>query len=194
MRVTMKHSADAVAVDRFFQPCGPEEIDDFGWLALDGRLNRRVVQHRDFLRHSQARERRFELQSFLDRLVNESFDDVLAPGAKGSPSESAAEAFDARKSDAANLGHASVEHRYACIGEDFRDLALLACLEIVVAEDAESRNAEERCDVLGHNFRLVEISVVGQIAAEQKHISNFSGLREERLQRALRSFLDVQVS
>ena len=82
MRVAVKDGADAVAVDRLFEPARSEIRKDFRRLAFHRRANRRVVQHRDALLRAQPGERGFELQRLVDRLLHERFDRVLAPRAR----------------------------------------------------------------------------------------------------------------
>src|SRR5438445_3925700 len=104
MGVTVENNAAAIAIDHFLQPCGSEERDDFGRLAFNRCLDRRIVQDGDLLRRAQARQRRFQLERLFDRLVHEMLDDLLAPGAEGATSEAAAESLDPAEADAVDLG------------------------------------------------------------------------------------------
>ena len=126
--------------------------------------------------------------------MHEFFDDLLTPRAERTPAETAPESLHPGESDALNLGRIAVEYGHARVREHLFDLALFAGLEIVIAEDADGRNAEVCGDVLGEDLRLFDIPVVGQIAAHQQYIGDLGDLREQRLQRTLRRFLDVKVS
>src|SRR5207253_4611482 len=129
--MTVKDGAHAIAIDRFFEPGRSEEGDDLGRLALNGRLNWRVVQNGDPLRRSKSRQCRLELERLFDCLVHEFLDDLLAPRAERAASETAAEAFHPGEADTIDLRGIAVKHCHARVGEDLHDLALFAGFEIV---------------------------------------------------------------
>src|SRR5713226_5237247 len=100
--MAVKDCAHAIAIDRFLEPRRAEKGDDLRRFALDRCLDRRVVQDGDLLRRAQPRQRGLELQRFLDRLMHEFLDDLLAPRAKRAPPEAAPEALHTGESDALN--------------------------------------------------------------------------------------------
>ena len=151
------------------------------------------MQHGDFLRRAQPRQRRLELQRLLDRLVDELLDDLLAPRAELPPSEAAAESLHAGEADALDLVHAAVEHGHAGVGEDLHDLVLVAGLEVVIAEDADGRDAQRRGDLLRQDLRLLHRAVVGEIAAHQEHVGLSGGRLEQRVHASQSRLLDVDV-
>ena len=80
MRVAVKDGVDAVTVDRFFEAARTEIREDFRRLPFHGPTNGRVVQQRDALLRSKARQRALEFQRFVDGFLDEGFDRVLTPG------------------------------------------------------------------------------------------------------------------
>src|SRR5688500_9845123 len=97
MRVAMKDGAHTVPVDGLLEPAGPEIWKYFRRLAFDCRANRRVVQQRHAARRPQARERRLQLQRFVDRFLHEGFDGPLPPWTERAPAETAAKPLHTRK-------------------------------------------------------------------------------------------------
>ena len=144
MRVAVDHERHRIASDRLLEAARSEERIDLERLAFDRLLNRRVVQQRDELRRAQPRERRFELQRFVDRLVHELLDDRLAPRAERALAEAAAESLDAGDADAVQLARVAVEHVEAGLGENLPHLVGLSRFEIVIAEHGGHRNPERR--------------------------------------------------
>src|SRR5262245_33333800 len=111
MRVAVEDGGDRIAVQGLFEPARPEEREDLGRLALHRRLDGSVMQYGDALRRAQARQRRLQLQRFVQRLLDEALDGLLTPEPECAPAEAAREAFDANKADAMDLIRVAVEHR-----------------------------------------------------------------------------------
>src|SRR5207247_7704121 len=118
----------AGTVERLLEAARSQERKDLPRLAFHRRLDGRVVEDRDPLLRAQARQRRFELERLVHRVVHEAFDRVLAPGLERAASEAAAEALDAREADALDLDALAVEHLHASVAEDLLDLGLVAGL------------------------------------------------------------------
>ena len=189
----MKNGVHAVAVERFLEARRSQEWVDLRRLPFDRGVDRRVVQHGDLLRRAQPRQRGLELQRLLDRLVDELLDDLLAPRAELPAPEAAAEAFHAGEADALDLVHAAVEHRHAGVREDLHDLVLVAGLEVVIAEDADGRDAQRRGDLLGQDLRLLDRAVVGEVAAHQEHVGLTGRRFEQRVHASQPRLFDVDV-
>src|SRR5687768_4536971 len=64
-------------------------------LAVNGCLDRRIVQHRECAGCAQPRQGRFELERLVDRFLDELLDRGLAPIPGRAAPETAAETFDA---------------------------------------------------------------------------------------------------
>ena len=142
---------------------------------------------------SQTRERRLELERFLDRLVHEVLDDLLAPRPERAAAESAAEAANAGEADAAKLPRVAVEHVDADVGEDPRDLAFLSGLEVVIPEHGDDGDFRRR-EILREDARLFGQAVVGEIAAQHQHVGRLGDLAEQRLKASLRGLRVVDVA
>jgi len=183
MRVAVHDGADRKAGERFLEPAAPEERIDLARLAFDRALDRGVVQHRDEVLVAQPRQRRLELQRFVERFVHELLDDLLPPRAERAASEAAAEPLDAGEADAVNLGRLAVEHCHARVLEDGGDLDLLPRLDVMVAEHADHRNAH-RTELPGEAPRLFGKPVIGQVARQDEDVGGFRDLRKERLERS----------
>ena len=171
-------------------PISSPTKEDFEWLTFDRVLDGRVVENRDPFIVAQARERRLELQSFLNRLTHEALDDVFTPRPERPPPKAAGKPLHAGKADPEDLGAVAVEKRDAGIGDDGSDLVLLRRFEIVVAEDRDDRDLDD-----GHfareRARFFRMPVVGQIAADHQDVGLFIDLTEQRLQRPRYSVLAV---
>src|SRR5207253_2981742 len=109
VRMAVKDEGHRISADRLLQAARPEERIDLERLAVDRRLNRRVMQQRDDLLRSQPREGRLELQRFVHRFTHEVLDDPLAPRRERVAAEAAAEAFHAGDADARELARVAVE-------------------------------------------------------------------------------------
>src|SRR5678815_1008202 len=128
------------------------------------------------MRCAKARERAFQLECFVHGLAHEVLDDVFAPGPERAASESAAEAFYARKADALHLARVSVEHCDAGVGEDLPNLVGLPGFVVMIPEYRDTRNAKRRGDVAREHARLFRQAVVGQIATEHEDIRSLGDL------------------
>ena len=141
----------------------------------------------------QARERRLELQRFVDRFAHELLDDGFAPRTERALPEAAAESLDPGDADAVSLVRVAVEHDDAGVGENLTHLVALARFEIVVAENGDDRHVDRR-QLARQHTRFIGQSVVGQVAGNQQDVGRFGNLREERLKGALRGFGAVQIA
>ena len=83
---------------------------------------------------AQPRERRFQLQRLVDRLLDELLDRRLAPGSERAPAEAAGEPLDAGEADPVHLDGVAVEHLMPASTRICADLVLLARLVVVVAQ------------------------------------------------------------
>ena len=100
MRVPVHDERDRIAIERLLEPARSEERIDFERLAFDGLLNRRIMQQREQMPRPQARQRRLELQRFIDGFAHELLDDRFSPRTERALAEAAAEPLDAGDADA----------------------------------------------------------------------------------------------
>lgn len=184
MRVTVKDGCYVVTRQRLFEAARSEERVDFERLPLDRRGDRRVVQQRDSLRGAKARQRRFELERLVDRLADEGLDARFAPGAERTGAKTAAKAFDARKSDAADLVRVAVENHDPGLGHDRAHFRLLTRLAVMIAKHADHRNRQMLLDLAGEPTGFGRKAVVGEIAADEQDVGVVAESAEERLKRA----------
>src|SRR4051812_30997389 len=133
---------DRVAADRLLEAARSEKRIDLERLAFDRPLNRRVVQERHELRRAKTRESRLELQRLVDRLAHELLDDRLAPRAKRTLAEPAAESLRAGDPNSLQLAGIAVEHDDAGVGQDLAHLRLFSRLDVVVAEHRGNGNSQ----------------------------------------------------
>ena len=156
-------------------------------------MNGSVVHHGDLLRRAQARQRHLQFERLFDRLVDELLDDFFAPCIQLPPAETAAESLHTGETDAFDLMRPAIEHGHAGVGQDLHNVLRLARFEIVIAQDADGRDAKRRRDFFGQDLRFLDQAVVGEIAAKKENV----GLRryggEKRLQTLLPRLLDVNV-
>src|SRR5687767_14293011 len=125
MCVPVKNRRHRVSGKGLFQTTGAEERIDLERLAFDGVANWRIVDEGDPVLCLQPRERRLELEDFLERLVHELFDDRLAPRAQCTAPEATAEPTNASEPHAVDLVRVAVEQANAGVGEDLGDFRLL---------------------------------------------------------------------
>ena len=88
MRVAVEHGSDRKAIQRFLEAAAAEERIDLEGLTFDRCLNGGVVEDGDQSFGAETRQRRFELQRLVQAFVDELLNDLLAPGAERTPSES----------------------------------------------------------------------------------------------------------
>ena len=93
---------------------------------------------------SQLPQRGLQLQRLVQCLPHELLDQPLAPGAQRPPSEPSGKPLDPGEPDAQHFVGLAVEHVNAGVTEDLGDLALLARLVIVVAQDRDDRHRDRR--------------------------------------------------
>ena len=133
----------------------------------------------------QARQRRLQLQRFVDGFAHELLDDRFAPRTERARAETAAESLDAGDADAQGFVRVAIEHDDAGVSENLPHFVALARFEIVVAENGHDRQMNRR-QLARKHARFIGESVVRQVAGDQQKVGRFGNLREERLKRALR--------
>ncbi len=170
MRVSVEHRAHGIAQERLLQPAGAKERIDLDRLALDGGSNRRVVHEDDGMPHTQPREGRLELERFVQRLMDEALDSLLAPGRQRVPPESAAEAPHPREADAAHLARIPAQHIHANITQNPAHFILLATFKVMVAEHRDHRYLDEAGDLLGQHTGFLRQTVVRQITTDRDDV------------------------
>src|SRR5262249_279267 len=116
--VPVEHSRHVVAVDRVLETARAEKWKDDRGLALDGRLDGRVVQEDHPLRRLQTSEPGLELEPLVPRLVNEALDRLPPPHAERVIPEASGEALHAGKPDAADLPALPIEDTHAAFREN----------------------------------------------------------------------------
>src|SRR5687768_13161054 len=97
------------------------------------------MQQRDEMTGSKARQRRLELQRFVNRFAHELFDDRLAPGAERALAKAAAESLDPRDADAVTFVRVTVENRDTRVRDDLTHLVTLTRFEVVIAQNGNDR-------------------------------------------------------
>src|SRR5690606_14379177 len=104
--------------------------------------------------------------------LDEALDPLLAEALERRLAEAAAEALGAGETDdvAAQLEVIAVEDDDAALAEDPADLVGLPGLVVVVAEHADLRRAHA-LQRFRQQLRLVEVAVIGQVAAEQERVA-----------------------
>ena len=193
VRVAVHDEGHRIPIERFLQTARSDERIDLERLALDRRLNRRVVQQRNPLRRAKARQRGFELQRLVDGLVHELLDDRLSPRSERTRPEPATETLDAGDADALQLAGVTVENGQAGIGQNPAHLILLARLEIVIAEHGDGGNPERR-QLAGQHRRLFRQAVVGEVAGDQQDVGRLRNSGEERKKCSSRALRAVQIA
>src|SRR5258705_13659833 len=118
MGVAVEDRTDAIAVDGFLETARPEIREDFRRFAFDGRAHRRVVHERDARLRAEPGERAFELERFVNGLLHERLDRVLAPRPERAAPEAAGKTLHAGKADPVHLGRLAIEDRYAGADQD----------------------------------------------------------------------------
>src|SRR5579872_1176511 len=78
MSVAMNHKIGAMPVDHFCQSRSAKKRRDLWCLAFNGGRYRRIVEHHYTFPSAQLRHCAFQLQSFVDRSPDKSFDFRLA--------------------------------------------------------------------------------------------------------------------
>jgi signal transduction histidine kinase len=193
MRVAVDHESHRVAADWLLESARSQKWIYLERLALDGALNRRVVQQRHEVRRPEPRKRRLELQRLVHRLAHKLLDDRFAPRSKRSLTEPAAKAFRTRDADALQLAGVAVEHGDTRVRENLPDLPVFPRFDVVVAEDRGHWNPQ-RAQLARENLRFVRQAVVGEVASHQQHVSRLADPREERLKAALGGLGAVEVA
>ena len=135
---------------------------------------------------AQPRERRFQLQRFVDGFANEPLDDLLAPGSERPPPEAAAKSFHAGKTDAADLDGVAIEHGEARVHEDFPHVVLLIRFVVVIAEHGHHWNLQDTRELAHQCSSFVDKTVVGEVAAQREDVGRLADLGQERLKRPRR--------
>ena len=194
MRVAVEHGAHRVAVQRVLESAGAEERIDLRRLAGDRAEDGRIVQHRHTVLRAQARERGFELERLVDRLVHEVLDAVLAPRRERARSEAAREALHAREADARHFLRVAVEQDHPDVDENLLHLVRITRFEVVVAEHGHHRDPHRLLERGRDDARLFRQPVVGDVAAENEHVRRGRRRREHRLQPRVPGARDVRVT
>src|SRR5690242_3811925 len=127
------------------------------------------MQDGDAMLRSEPREGRLELERFVHCLVHELLDDRLAPRAEGAAAEASAEAPHAREADTMRLEGVAVEHAYASVGEDRRQLVLLIGFVVVVSEHRDDRDLHRRREIAREYFGFFRKAVeIGRASCRER--------------------------
>lgn len=133
----------------------------------------------------QPRQRRFELQRFVDRFANELLDDRFAPRPKRALAEAAAESLDACDANPVRLVRIAIKHDEPGVGHDLPHLVTLARFDVVVTENSDRRHTDRR-QLARQHTRFVRESIIGQVAGNEQDVRGFGDFCKERLKRSLR--------
>src|SRR5262245_36787577 len=126
----MDDGGDRIPAERFFETAAAQIRVDLPRLTFDRGFDGRIVQQHNRLLGSETRQRRLELERFVDRFVHELFDDGLSPGTKRPSAESTREPLDAGKSDPLHFAGIAVENVHAVVDENLTDLLFVPGFEI----------------------------------------------------------------
>ena len=159
-----------IAVQRLLQAAAAQEREDLDRLALDGRADRRVVEHGDPLSvRSRARA-----DSSFSASSTASWTNCLTAGSPQAPSvprpkPPAKPLAPAKPMPCSSHDSPSSTTTPASI-EDLPDLVLLARLVVVVAQHGDVGILSCGRQLLDEHLRLLGQAVVGQVAAEDQHV------------------------
>ncbi len=178
VHVTVEHRVDGEPVQRLLEPAAAEVRIDLHRLAVARLANGRVVQHGDAPVGPEPRERRLELERLVDGFLDELLDRGLSPRTEGAAAEATDESLGSRKADPEHFDGVAVEQLHAGLDKDASDRVFGAALVVVVAQNANHRDAHDR-QLLREHARLVFEPVVRQVAAEQEHVCRSVRLSEQ---------------
>ena len=133
------------------------------------------------------------IKAFVQRLLHESLDGGLAPGAQRTPAEAAGEALDAGDAHALDLARLAIEHAHPGLGERLAHDLRRAGFVVVVAQDGHHRHLHQR-ELVGEHVRLFGGAVVGEVPAQQQHVGRLGRLGEEGAQAPRGILGDVEVA
>src|SRR5918994_3724913 len=163
MSVAVENCGDGISAQRIFEPAGAKKRKNFRRLSNDGVNDRRIMEQRNSLGGSQARESGFEFERLFHSFMHEAFDGGFTPGLQRSLPEAAGEAFDTGKTKPVYFAGLPIQDTYAGIRKNGRYFGRFAGFEIVIAQYSNDRNFQ-RCYVTGQDFGFLLQTAVAEVA------------------------------
>lgn len=178
MGMPVEARGDGIAIQRPLEARRAHEGEDLGIFTDHGVANRCVVQEDDLVRGVQARQCTFEAHGLIYGFLHEILDRGFTPRVQHPAAKSSAEPANSGKAHAVDLCGVAVQDSDFGVLQNGSDFFLMCGLVIVITEDCEDGDAAVH-QILHDHARFIRKTVVGQIAAKQKHIRRVRSFEEE---------------
>ena len=178
--VSVKSDGDAEPIEWTFEAARAEERQDLERLAFDRLADGGVMQKHHPSFGMESRERLFEANGVVNRLLHERFDARLTPCIEHPFTKATAESGHTGKANPLNLRRFAVEHDHADLFHDVTNLVHVTRFEIVITENRKDRNMNVDAQIFREQTRLLGKTVVGEITAKKQDIGRLRCFRQER--------------